>query len=185
MLNATRWEMGAPRSNNCAPALVSIVMRERIWRVGERVFDLSRHGLIMGVLNVTPDSFSDGGEFFTSTKAIERGLGMAAEGADIIDVGGESTRPGSEPVAGDEELRRVIGVVENLRAKIDVPISIDTSKVEVARTAIEAGASIVNVVTSGRVDEGMLTLLSESKSALIVMHMQGTPRTMQVQPRYT
>src|SRR5207248_3413105 len=138
-LNTTR----APRSNNCAPALVSIVMRERIWRVGERFFDLSRHGLIMGVLNVTPDSFSDGGEFFTSRKAIERGLAMAAEGADIIDVGGESTRPGSEPVAGDEELRRVIAVVENLRAKIDVPISIDTSKAEVARTAIEAGASIV------------------------------------------
>src|SRR5438034_1352448 len=94
-------------------------MRERIWKIGKRVFDLSRHGLIMGVLNVTPDSFSDGGEFFTSTKAIERGLAMAAEGADIIDVGGESTRPGSEPVAGDEELRRVIAVVENLRAKID------------------------------------------------------------------
>ncbi len=185
MLNATRWEMGAPRSNNCAPALVSIVMRERIWRVGERIFHLSRHGLIMGVLNVTPDSFSDGGEFFTSTKAIERGLAMAAEGADIIDVGGESTRPGSEPVAADEELRRVIAVVENLRAKIDVPISIDTSKAEVARAAIEAGASIVNDVTSGRGDERMLPLVAETKSAFIIMHMQGTPRTMQVRPRYT
>ena len=139
----------------------------------------------MGVLNVTPDSFSDGGEFFTSTKAIERGLAMAAEGADIIDVGGESTRPGSEPVAGDEELRRVIAVVENLRAKIDVPISIDTSKAEVARTAIEAGASIVNDVTSGRGDERMLPLVAETKSAFIIMHMQGTPRTMQVRPRYT
>src|SRR2546430_16631482 len=102
MLNATRWEMGAPRSNNCAPALFSIVMRERIWRVGERVFELSRHGLIMGVLNITPDSFSDGGKFFTSDKAIEQGLRMAADGADIIDVGGESTRPGSEPIDADE-----------------------------------------------------------------------------------
>src|SRR5437763_1461788 len=160
-------------------------MRERIWRVGERVFDLSRHGLIMGVLNVTPDSFSDGGEFFTSTKAIERGLAMAAEGADIIDVGGESTRPGSEPVAADEELRGVCAVVETLRAKIDVPISIDSSKAEVARAAIEAGASIVNDVTGGRGDERMLPLVAETKSAFIIMHMQGTPRTMQVRPRYT
>src|SRR5215475_16159956 len=106
-------------------------MRERIWRIGERVFDVSRHGLIMGVLNVTPDSFSDGGEFFTAEKAIERGLEMAAEGAHIIDVGGESTRPGSEPVAAEEELRRVIPVIEKLRAKIEVPLSIDTSKAEV------------------------------------------------------
>src|SRR5437867_6009248 len=159
-------------------------MRERIWRVGERIFHVSRRGLIMGVLNVTPDSFSDGGEFFTSTKAIERGLAMAAEGADIIDVGGESTRPGSEPVAADEELRRVIAVVENLRAKVDVPISIDTSKAEVARAAIEAGASLVNDVTGGRGDKQMLPLVAETKSAFIIMHMQGTPRTMQMQPRY-
>src|ERR1043166_4995363 len=102
-------------------------MRERIWRVDEHVFDLSRRGLIMGVLNVTPDSFSDGGNFFAREKAIERGLAMAAEGAHIIDVGGESTRPGAEPVAVEEELRRVIPVIEELRARIDVAISIDTS----------------------------------------------------------
>src|SRR5712672_594958 len=184
MLNTTRWEMGAPRSNNCAPALVSIVMRERIWRVGERVFDLSRHGLIMGVLNVTPASFSDGGEYFTSSEEVKQGLAMAAEGADLIDVGGESTRPGSEPVAADEELRRVIAVIENLRAKIDIPISIDTSKTEVARAAIEAGASIVNDVTGGRGDERMLPLVAETKSAFVIMHMQGTPRTMQNRPQY-
>jgi dihydropteroate synthase len=160
------------------------MMRKRMWRVGKRVFDVSQRGLIMGVLNVTPDSFSDHGEFFSTGKAIERGLAMAAEGADIIDVGGESTRPGSEPVATDEELRRVIVVVENLRAKIDVPISIDTSKAEVARAAIEAGASIVNDVTGGRGDETMLPVVAETKSALIIMHMQGTPRTMQVRPRY-
>jgi dihydropteroate synthase len=160
-------------------------MRERIWRIGERVFDVSRHGLIMGVLNVTPDSFSDGGEFFTAEKAIDRGLLMAAEGAHIIDVGGESTRPGSEPVGAEEELRRVIAVIENLRAKIDVPISIDTSKAEVARAAIEAGASIVNDVTGGRGDEQMLPVVAETKSAFIIMHMQGTPRTMQIRPRYT
>ena len=160
-------------------------MRERTWRIGKRVFDVSRHGLIMGVLNVTPDSFSDPGEFFTPVKAIERALQMAADGAHIIDIGGESTRPGSEPVTAEEELRRVISVIENLRPKLDVPISIDTSKAEVARAAIEAGASIVNDITGGRGDEQMLPLVAETKSAFIIMHMQGIPRTMQVQPRYT
>jgi dihydropteroate synthase len=160
-------------------------MRQRIWKIGTRVFDLSRHGLIMGVLNVTPDSFSDGGEFFTANKATERGLQLAAEGAHIIDVGGESTHPGSQPVTVQEELRRVIPVIEDLHRKLDVPISIDTSKAEVARPAIEAGASIVNDVTGGRGDDQMLPLVAETKSAFILMHMQGTPRTMQIQPRYT
>jgi dihydropteroate synthase len=160
-------------------------MRERIWKIGKRVFDVSRHGLIMGVLNVTPDSFSDGGEFFTANKATERGLQLAAEGAHIIDVGGESTHPGSQPVTVQEELRRVIPVIEDLHRKLDVPISIDTSKAEVARPAIEAGASIVNDVTGGRGDDQMLPLIAETKSGFIIMHMQGTPRTMQAQPRYT
>src|SRR5215470_185446 len=160
-------------------------MRERTWKIGKRLFDVSRHGLIMGVLNVTPDSFSEGGEFLTADKATERGLQMAVEGAHIIDVGGESTRPGSEPVAAEEELRRVIPVIENLRRKLDAPISIDTSKAEVARAAIQAGASIVNDVTGGRGDDQMLPLVAESKSAFIIMHMQGTPRTMQIEPRYT
>lgn len=160
-------------------------MRERIWKIGERVFDVSRHGLIMGALNVTPDSFSDGGEFLSADKAIARGLQMAAEGAHIIDVGGESTRPGSEPVTVEEELRRVIPVIEALRRKLDVPISIDTSKANVARAAIEAGASIVNDVTGGQGDDEMLPLVAQTRSALIIMHMQGTPRTMQIQPRYT
>ena len=138
----------------------------------------------MGVLNVTPDSFSDGGKFFAAEKAIEHGLRMATEGADIIDVGGESTRPGAEPVAAEEELRRVIPVIEKLRAKIDVPISIDTWKAEVARAAIHAGASIVNDITGGRGDEGMLALIDATKSGFIIMHMQGTPRTMQNHPQY-
>jgi len=160
-------------------------MRERTWKIGKRVFDVSRHGLIMGVLNVTPDSFSDGGEFLTADKATERALQMAAEGAHIIDVGGESTHPGSEPVTVHEELRRVLPVIENIGRKLDVPISIDTSKAEVARAAIQAGASIVNDVTGGQGDEQMLPLVAETKSAFIIMHMQGTPRTMQIQPRYT
>src|SRR5881397_637450 len=159
-------------------------MRERIWKVGNRVFNVSRQGLIIGALNVTPDSFSDGGKFFATEKAIEHGLRMAAEGADIIDVGGESTRPGAEPVAAEEELRRVIPVIEKLRAKIDVPISIDTWKADVARAAIHAGASVVYDVTGGRGDEGMLLLIGETKSAFIIMHMQGTPQTMQIQPQY-
>jgi len=160
-------------------------MRERIWKIGERVFNVSRQGLIMGVLNVTPDSFSDGGKFVSPEKAIEHGVKMASERADIIDIGGESTRPGAEPVAAGEELRRVILVIEKLRAKIDVPISIDTSKAEVACAAIQAGASVVNDVTGGRGDERMLPLIAETNSALIIMHMQGTPRTMQNQPRYS
>ena len=159
-------------------------MRKRIWKVGERVFNVSRQGLIMGVLNVTPDSFADGGNFFAAEKAIEHGVRMAAEGADIIDIGGESSRPGAEPVAAGEELRRVIPVIEKLRAKIDVPVSIDTSKAEVARAAIHAGASVVNDVTGGRGDEGMLPLIAETKLAFIIMHMQGTPRTMQNRPQY-
>src|ERR1051326_3877883 len=160
-------------------------MRERTWRIGKRVFDVSRHGLIMGVLNVTPDSFSDGGEFLAADKATERGLQMAAEGAHIIDVGGESTHPGSEPIAVEEELRRVIPVIKNLRQKLDIPISIDTSKADVARAAIEAGASIVNDVTGGQGDDQMLSLIAQTKSAFIIMHMQGTPRTMQIRPHYT
>jgi dihydropteroate synthase len=159
-------------------------MGERIWKIGKRVFDVSRHGLIMGVLNVTPDSFSDGGEFLAADKATERAFQMAADGAHIIDIGGESTRPGSEPVTAEEELRRVISVIEHLRPKLDVPISIDTSKAEVARAAIEAGASIVNDITGGRGDEQMLPLVAETKSAFIIVHMQGTPRTMQIEPRY-
>jgi dihydropteroate synthase len=160
------------------------MMQGRLWRIGDRVFDLSRQGLIMGVLNITPDSFSDGGQFFAPEKAVEHGLRIAAEGADIIDVGGESTRPGAEPVPAAEELRRVLQVIRELRAKTDIPISIDTSKSQVARAAIEAGASIVNDVTGGRGDEQMLPLIAETESAFVIMHMQGTPRTMQVRPRY-
>jgi len=160
------------------------MMGGRQWKIVERVFDLSRQGLIMGVLNVTPDSFSDGGKFLTTEKAVEHGMQMAAEGADLIDVGGESTRPGAEPVAAEEELHRVIPVIEKLRPKIHIPISIDTSKAQVASAAIETGASIVNDVTGGRGDEEMLPLVAETKSAFIIMHMQGNPRTMQLEPRY-
>ena len=139
----------------------------------------------MGVLNITPDSFSDAGEFFGTDAAVARGIRIAQEGADIIDVGGESTRPGAEPVSLKEELNRVIPVVEELRARIDVPISIDTSKSEVAAVALDAGASIINDVTAGRGDEKMLPLAAKRNVAIVLMHMQGEPRTMQKNPYYT
>jgi dihydropteroate synthase len=159
-------------------------MGETLWKVGGRIGDLSRHGMIMGVLNVTPDSFSDGGEFFSIDKAVARGLEIAAEGARIVDVGGESTRPGAEVVGVEEELRRVIPVIERLQAKIDIFISIDTSKSEVAKAALDAGASIINDVTGGRGDEKMLPLAAKRNAAFIIMHMQGNPQTMQVAPHY-
>jgi dihydropteroate synthase len=159
-------------------------MTTRLWKIGDDVVDLSKRGMIMGVLNVTPDSFSDGGEFFSTEKAVEQGKRMAAEGAQIIDVGGESTRPGAEAVSVDNELARVIPVIEQLRASTSTFISIDTSKAAVARAALEAGATIINDVTAGRADPGMFGLASEKNAALILMHMQGTPRTMQAAPHY-
>jgi dihydropteroate synthase len=159
-------------------------LAETKWRVAGREIDLSGHAMIMGVLNVTPDSFSDGGEFFTTEKAVEQGKRMAADGAQIIDVGGESTRPGAESVSAEEGIARVIPVIEQLRASISVFISIDTSKAAVARAALDAGAAIINDVTGGRGDPEMFALAAERKAALIVMHMQGTPRTMQAAPRY-
>jgi dihydropteroate synthase len=159
-------------------------MKEMIWQISGRAIDLSQHSLIMGVLNVTPDSFSDGGEFFTTAKAIEHGARLADEGAQIIDVGGESARPGAEPVSAAEELARVLPVIAKLRERISAFISIDTTKAAVARGALEAGASIINDVSGGRADPEMMKLAAERKAALIVMHMQGTPRTMQENPRY-
>ena len=138
----------------------------------------------MGVLNVTPDSFSDGGEFFATDKAVEQGKQMAAAGAKIIDVGGESTRPGAESVSADDELARVLPVIAQLRASSSAFISIDTSKAAVAREALQAGATIINDVTGGRADPEMMALAAESGAAFIIMHMQGTPRTMQAAPHY-
>ncbi|MFN2621941.1 MAG: dihydropteroate synthase [Chthoniobacterales bacterium] len=154
------------------------------WRIGEQTIDLSGHAVIMGVLNVTPDSFSDGGEFFSTEKAVEQGQRMATEGAQIIDVGGESTRPGAEAVSVDEELGRVIPVIGQLRASLSAHISIDTSKSAVARAALDAGAAIINDVSAGRADPEMFALAAERKAALILMHMQGKPRTMQAAPHY-
>jgi dihydropteroate synthase len=159
-------------------------MAARQWKIGERIVDLAEHGIIMGVLNVTPDSFSDGGKFLDADAAVAHGMAMAEQGADVIDIGGESTRPGAEPVSTDEELRRVIPTIERLRGKINKVISVDTSKAEVARAALDAGACIINDVTGGRGDPQMLPLVAERKAAFIIMHMQGEPRTMQIEPHY-
>ena len=157
---------------------------EGTWRIRGGGLPWGRRTLVMGILNVTPDSFSDGGRFLDTAAAVCHGIGMARAGAHVIDVGGESTRPGSDPVAIDEELRRVLPVIEALSTKGKAPISIDTTKAEVAQRALEAGASIVNDISAGRFDEGMLPLVAKAEAGYVVMHMIGTPRTMQANPRY-
>lgn len=139
---------------------------------------------VMGILNITPDSFSDGGRFFSSDAALRQGLRMAEDGADLIDVGGESTRPGAVSVSCAEELRRVLPVIRRLTKRLPIPISIDTSKAEVARQALEAGASLVNDVTALRGDPAMGSVVARARVPVILMHMRGTPRTMQQRPRY-
>jgi dihydropteroate synthase len=138
----------------------------------------------MGVINVTPDSFSDGGEFLHPEIAVARGVALAAEGADLLDVGGESTRPGSEGVTAEVELGRVLPVIRGLREATDVPVSIDTSKAEVARRALELGAELVNDVTALRGDPELAGVVADSGCYVCLMHMRGEPRTMQVNPTY-
>jgi dihydropteroate synthase len=137
----------------------------------------------MGIVNVTPDSFSDGGRFFDHSVAVEHAMSLVAEGADILDVGGESTRPGADPVAPDEELRRVVPVVAELAKKTAVPISVDTMKAEVARACLEAGAAIVNDVSGFR-DPAMIDVANRHRAGVVVMHMPGTPATMQQNAQY-
>ena len=151
---------------------------------GNRVLDFSRKTYIMGILNVTPDSFSDGGLHFGKTSAVDQGLRMVDAGADIIDIGGESTRPGSEPLAPEEELRRTIPVIESLSAKVGIPLSIDTYKAEVAASALDAGASIVNDISGLRFDPAMAGVVSAYKVPVVVMHIKGSPRNMQQSPVY-
>ena len=155
-----------------------------IFRARQFEFAFPRPALVMGVVNVTPDSFSDGGHYFDCAAAVAHAEELAAQGADIIDVGGESTRPGAEPVDEPEELRRVIPVVEKLSARLKCPISIDTMKPGVARAALQAGASIVNDVAANRTDDAMWRLVAESGAGYIAMHMQGAPRSMQTAPAY-
>jgi dihydropteroate synthase len=138
----------------------------------------------MGILNVTPDSFSDGGQFLDVEKAVAHGVELAREGAEIVDVGGESTRPGAPKVEEAEELRRVLPVIEGLKGKIGVPVSIDTQKVGVAREALRAGATILNDIAANREEEAMWRVVAESGAGYVLMHMQGTPQTMHLAPKY-
>ncbi|MEP6938069.1 MAG: dihydropteroate synthase [Chthoniobacterales bacterium] len=164
--------------------IVLTLVGETPWKVAGRIADLSYRGMIMGVLNVTPDSFSDGGEFFDCTRAVAHMRRMASEGAQIVDLGGESTRPGAKPVTAADEIARVLPVLEQLRGTSSPILSIDTTKAEVARAALQAGASIINDVSGGTADEAMFGLAAETGAAMIVMHMQGTPQTMQLAPQY-
>jgi len=153
------------------------------WKLPGRALDCDERTLVMGVLNVTPDSFSDGGRFLDHEDAVKQALRMVEDGADLVDVGGESTRPGSDPVPADEERRRVVPIVERLAREVEVPISIDTRRAEVAAAAVEAGAEIVNDVTAGR-DPEMFDVVRSSGAALVLMHMKGEPKTMQEAPHY-
>ncbi|HWO69533.1 MAG TPA: dihydropteroate synthase [Actinomycetota bacterium] len=154
-----------------------------VWRCGARELVCGERTLVMGILNVTPDSFSDGGLFLDPDAAVARARRMVEEGADIVDVGGESTRPGSDPVPPEEERKRVLPVIEALAPELDVPISVDTRRAEVAAAALEAGASIVNDVTAGA-DPGMFAVVREAGAGMVLMHMKGEPKTMQRDPRY-
>jgi len=145
---------------------------------------LGKGTLVMGIVNVTPDSFSDGGLFFDKEAAIAHGEALAAEGADIIDVGGESTRPFSESVPAAEEIGRVVPVIEALAGRLSIPLSIDTNKSEVARHAIEAGASMVNDIGALRLDPDMAAVVAEAGVPVVLMHMKGTPKAMQIDPHY-
>jgi dihydropteroate synthase len=155
-----------------------------ILRARQFTFQFPRPVLLMGILNVTPDSFSDGGRFFTPDTAIEHALSLVREGADIIDIGGESTRPNAAPVSEAEELRRVLPIIEALASRVTIPLSIDTMKPAVARAALRAGASIVNDVAANRDDDTMWRIVAEAQAGYIAMHMQGTPQTMQMAPAY-
>ncbi len=148
-------------------------------------FTFPRPPLLMGIVNVTPDSFSDGGRHATTSAAVIHALQLAADGADILDIGGESTRPGATPVSESEELGRVIPVIEALASKVTQPLSIDTRKVAVARAALTAGASIVNDVEAGRTDPEMAHIVAQTGAGYAVMHMRGTPQTMQRNPMYS
>jgi len=146
--------------------------------------DIGKRTLVMGILNVTPDSFSDGGLFLDTEMAVDHGIKMSEEGADIIDVGGESTRPGSSPVPLDEELDRVIPVIKRLSQRISIPISIDTYKARVAREAIQAGARIINDISALKFDPEMIRVFREEGVPVILMHIKGTPKDMQRDPHY-
>ncbi len=154
------------------------------WIARDVTFEFPRPMVVMGIVNTTPDSFADGGRFPDTDSAADHALRLADEGAEIIDIGGESTRPGSDPVSAEEELRRVVPVIERLAKRGDVVLSIDTQKPAVARAALDAGASVVNDVAANRESPEMWQVVAEARAGYVCMHMQGTPQTMQAKPCY-
>ena len=160
------------------------VRKKYILRINNKNYLLGTRTWLMGVINVTPDSFSDGGLYFNKERAVRRGLELVAAGADIIDIGGESSRPGSKPISKEEEIKRVIPVISALRKQTEALISIDTTKSEVAEAALDAGANILNDISAGRFDPKIIALAVKRKTPLILMHMKGTPQTMQINPYY-
>ena len=177
----TEQPANAERSRNDAPSFPSRVFK---WAIAGGVLSIAVRPLVMGIVNVTPDSFSDGGRYLDFDAAVAHGLELASQGADILDIGGESTRPRSTPVPEPEEIGRVIPVIDALARRTSVPLSVNTSKSNVARASLEAGARIVNDVTGLTGDPDMMATVRDFGAGVIVMHMQGTPATMQVNPRY-
>lgn len=167
-----------------SPLAEKYPQRAIVWRLKSRVLQFGELPLVMGIVNVTPDSFSDGGKFLDTQRAVEHASKLADEGADLLDIGGESTRPYAAVVDASQELDRVLPVIEGLIKQVTVPISIDTSKSMVAKAALDAGAEIVNDVTGLTGDPRMLPLAASSMAGVCAMHMQGTPQTMQDDPRY-
>jgi dihydropteroate synthase len=154
------------------------------FQAGKQIIELEERPLLMGIVNVTPDSFSDGGRYFDCEAAVAHAIRLVEEGADLLDIGAESTRPGAMPIDATEELRRLIPVVAAVAKAVSVPISVDTSKACVAKAAIEAGAAIVNDVTALRGDPAMVNVVAQAEAGLVLMHMKGSPQTMQQAPQY-
>ncbi len=159
-------------------------MNRLVLDFGERTYDCASRTHLMGILNVTPDSFADGGRYLDPDRAVARGEQLAADGADFLDIGGESTRPGADPLPFREEIQRVIPVIDKLAKRIDIPISIDTYKSGVAKAALDAGASIVNDISGLTFDPAMLETVVAKRATVVLMHMAGTPKTMQGNPTY-
>lgn len=162
----------------------SMAQQSFLYRFGDLEYNLAARTHIMGIVNVTPDSFSDGGTYFDAERAVAHGLALAEEGADFLDIGGESTRPGSEPVSAEEELHRVVPVIEQLTTRCPIPISVDTYKSVVADAALEAGAVIVNDISGLTFDPQMVMVTAKHHASIVLMHIKGAPKTMQHNPQY-
>ena len=155
-----------------------------VLKIGDKDFELGKQTIIMGISNVTPDSFSDGGKFFSFEDAVKHAIRMEKEGADIIDVGGESTRPGAKAISLDEEINRVIPVVEELVKKIKIPVSVDTYKSEIAKKTLDLGVNMVNDISALRGDKNLANVIADYDVPICLMHMKGEPRNMQINPVY-